>query len=94
MQDVSECLAYDLLEKDLRKLKILGISIGNYETTLHNLCSVYGQRAGIYYSGLLMARKNCPSWDRVSYSAMLHHKTLHNQLKKVVDAGVAQQSPN
>ena len=58
LKDITKEKVTEYLNNDLAKLGLLGNSIANRDTALQSLCETFGEKAGIYYFGLLMSKAN------------------------------------
>jgi hypothetical protein len=88
LRDITPDLLFEVLENELRKLNLLGNSIGTCETTVKILCEKYGPKAGMYYFGLLKAKLDSPSKEIIVSNSNLHPRSLDRQLNKIVNAGI------
>ncbi len=81
----------DLIEQSLNdELKALGLlnnSIGTRNTVLKTLCESYGEDAGFYYLGLLIAKQD-KSKKEIRSMMEKHPRSLDRKLKKIRDAGI------
>ena len=89
LADLSKEILLEFMREELRKLNILDISIGNRDTTCSQLVSQYGRDAGLYYLGYLYAKDLSPNKNCLARSLEVHPRSLHNRLKKIVNANVA-----
>jgi hypothetical protein len=86
--DITPDVIREYLKSDLEKLGLLNNSIGNTDTALERLIGLYGEKAGIYYLGVLNIRMG-KSKKLIQQETGMHPRSLDRQLEKIVDAGIA-----
>lgn len=85
--DVPIDLIKESLMGDLKALGLLNNSIANRDTALKTLCEAYGEDAGFYYYGLLVARQN-KSKKQIKSVMKKHPRSIDRKIKKIKDVGL------